>query len=405
MIPIDELKTGELHKVRIACAYIFSPQLAGSDKFIKNLNLHSLKKIYREKAKKYHPDLHSHEQAGMIHKRNERFIKIHESYEVLSSYFHEMVQPISEKSNTKGKIIAIGGAKGGIGKSLFAANLGVFLSNKGLRTVVVDLDLGGANLHLYLGETFINININDFLNKRVSTLQQTMINTKYGPLLIGGDSSQLGAANIHFTRKLKLMRAIKNLDADFIILDLGGDTSYNIIDFFLLADHGIVMTTCDPASYLDAYNFIKIALYRRLNRLFGSESKYKAQKDSDLEQIIREATMPANGSAIEKIEDLVEKVKRQLPRSLPVLNEALSTLKPCLVINRVPQNINVSKIAKRIQEVSSKMLSLKVRHLESIPYQPEIEASAINLVPIVAKPANSDLERKINNIVEYLISN
>jgi flagellar biosynthesis protein FlhG len=316
-----------------------------------------------------------------------------------------MVQSISENANTKGKIIAIGGAKGGIGKSLFAANLGVFLSNKGLRTVVVDLDLGGANLHLYLGETFINININDFLNKRVSTLQQTMINTKYGPLLIGGDSSQLGAANIHFTRKLKLMRAIKNLDADFIILDLGGDTSYNIIDFFLLADHGIVMTTCDPASYLDAYNFIKIALYRRLNRLFGSESKYKEQKDSDLEQIIREATMPANGSEIEKIEDLVEKVKRQLPRSLPVLNEALSTLKPYLVINRVPQNINVSKIVKRIQEVSSKMLSLKVRHLESIPYQPEIEASAINLVPIVANPANCDLERKINDIVEYLISN
>ena len=113
-----------------------------------------------------------------------------------------------------------------------------------------------------------------------------MLNTKYGPLLIGGNSSQLGNANINFMRKLKLMKAIKNLDADFIIIDLGGDTSYNIIDFFLLADHGIVMTTCDPASYLDAYNFIKTALYRKLNRLFGPESKYKAQKDQALEQFI-----------------------------------------------------------------------------------------------------------------------
>ena len=404
MIPIDELKAAEVHKVRIACAYIFSPRLAGSDKFIKNLNFHLLKKVYREKAKKYHPDLHSHEQAEIIHKRNERFVKIHESYEVLSSYFHKRVQSISVKGNTKGKIIAIGGAKGGIGKSLFAANLGVILSNKGLRTVVVDLDLGGANLHLYLGETFINININDFLNKRVSILQQTMINTKYGPFLIGGNSSQLGAANINFMRKLKLMKAIKNLDADFIILDLGGDTSYNIIDFFLLADHGIVMTTCDPASYLDAYNFIKTSLYRKLNRLFGPESKYKAQKDSDLEELVYEATMSTNGSKVIKIEDLVEKVERQLPRSLPVLKEALSTFRPYLIINRAPNNSNVSKIVKRIQAVSSKMLSVKVRYLGSIPYQSEIEASARNLVPFVAKPTNGDLAGKINGIVEHFIS-
>lgn len=42
------------------------------------------------------------------------------------------------------------------------------------------------------------------------------------------------------------------------IMDLGGDTSYNVIDLFLAADTGFVLTTCDPASYLDAYSFIKV---------------------------------------------------------------------------------------------------------------------------------------------------
>jgi len=227
MILIDDLKAAELHKARIACAYIFSPQLAKSNEFLKSLSFDTLKKAYRKKTKKYHPDFYSHEHGEMAKKRSERFIKIQESYEILSSHFYKNIQTVPKKGDSKGKIIAIGGAKGGIGKSLFAANLGVFLSNKGLRTVVVDLDLGGANLHLYLGERFINININDFLKKRVPSLQQAMINTKYGPSLIGGDSSQLGAANIKFTQKIKLLKAIKNIDADYIIIDLGGDTSYN----------------------------------------------------------------------------------------------------------------------------------------------------------------------------------
>ncbi|MEE8430721.1 MAG: P-loop NTPase [Candidatus Desulfatibia sp.] len=405
MIPIDALKTGELQKVRIACSYIFSAQLARSDEFLKSLGFDLLKKTYRKKVKKYHPDFHSNEQPEMINRRSERFIKIRESYEILSSYLPKKPQTISERDNSKGKIVAIGGAKGGIGKSLLAANLGVLLSSKGFRTVVVDLDLGGANLHLYLGETFIKSNINDFLDKSVSTLQQTMISTKYGPLLIGGNSSQLGAANISFMRKLKLMKAVKNLDADFIIIDLGGDTSYNIIDFFLLADHGIVMTTCDPASYLEAYNFIKMALYRKLNRLFGPESKYKAQKDNDLEKLIVEATMSTNGSKVVKVDDLVKKVKRQFPRSLSVLKEAISTFRPYLVVNRIPPNFNESQIIKRIQKVTRQMLSIEVRYLESFFYHPEVELSARSLVPTVVKSASGDLAGRMSRVVECLVNN
>jgi flagellar biosynthesis protein FlhG len=278
----------------------------------------------------------------------------------------------------------------------------VFLANKGFKTVVVDLDLGGANLHLYLGETFIKCNINDFINNKISSLQKSIIPTKYGPYLIGGDSSQLGAANINYMRKLKLMNAIRKIDADYIIIDLGGDTSYNIIDFFLLADHGIVMTTCDPASYVDAYNFIKTALYRKLNRLFGPESKYKDQKDHDLEQLIHKATMPANVSKFVRLENLVEEVKRDMPQSLPVLSEAILAFNPNLIVNRVPPNFNVSQIVGRIREVSMKMLSINVRYLGCVGYQPEIELSARNLVPVVSKDPNCDLAKNFGQITEHL---
>jgi len=162
MLPIDKIGDARLHKIRVACAYLFSPQHARDDRFLMGLELEAVKKAFREKAKRYHPDFHRYEHEEMINKRSERFIRIRESYEIITSHFKKKASPFLGSTHGQAKTIAVGGAKGGIGKSIFAANLGVLLSSMGKRTVVVDL---------------------------------------------------------------------------------GGDTSYNILDFFLTADHGIVLTS------------------------------------------------------------------------------------------------------------------------------------------------------------------
>ncbi|MCG7851474.1 MAG: P-loop NTPase, partial [Methanosarcinaceae archaeon] len=209
----------------------------------------------------------------------------------------------TDKQKNRKKVIAVGGAKGGIGKSIFAVNLALLLSSVG-RTVIIDLDLGGANLHLYLGETHLRWNINDFLNRKIATLQEALVQSRYGVRLIGGDSSQLGSANINFSLKLKLLKAIQQIDADYVILDLGGDTSYNMLDFFLASDCGIVLTTRDPASYLDAYNFIKVSLFRKLNLLLGSNSGNEISKNISLKRLVHEATLSPNGSRVKTINEL-----------------------------------------------------------------------------------------------------
>jgi flagellar biosynthesis protein FlhG len=402
MIPIERLKVSELQDARVACAYLFSSQAAVSDAFIKKLDFETLRKSYLEKVKMYHPDLHRQEKKEIIDWNVRRFIKARRSYEILSSFFDEKNHEAGERYPRGGKIIAIGGGKGGIGKSLFAANLGVFLAKKGFKTVLVDLDLGGANLHLYLGEMFIKKNVNDFINNKLSSLHETMIPTKYGPLLIGGDGSRLGAANISHMRKIKLMNAIKKIDADYIVIDLGGDTSFNMSDFFLMADHGIVMTTCDPASYVDAFSFIKTTLYRKLNRLFGPESKYAEKRDLDLEALIRRATDPSNGSKLVRMESLVAKVKKEMPRSLPVLSEAILAFNPHLVVNKVPQNYDASQIVDRIRDVAAKSLSVNVRYLASIGYRQDVEESARSLIPVVSGTVNCDLAKSLNRVSEGL---
>jgi flagellar biosynthesis protein FlhG len=288
-----------------------------------------------------------------------------------------------------------------------AANLGVLLAAKGFKVALVDLDLGGANLHLCLGyKVLLQQNINDFLRKRVDSLQDIMLKSEYGPYLIGGDSSELGAANIDFGRKLKLLKAVENLNADFVILDLGGDTSYNIIDFFLKADFGIIMTTRDSASYIGAYHFLKAAMYRRFHRLFGPESRFKSYRNADLERLIHDAIMPVGGVAPKTINELLERVRAEQPAHFPFVSEVVEKFSSYLLVNKVPNRLwdsfDVNPIITRIQQVTKSYLSKEVTYLGSISQQPEVESSMMDLVPVVSKYPKGRMAIELTNVLARL---
>jgi flagellar biosynthesis protein FlhG len=325
-------------------------------------------------------------------------------YKFCDSHGFKQMELGFEKDTFKKKIIAVGGAKGGVGKSVFAANLAVFLSTKGFKTVIIDLDLGGANVHLYLGKSFLlKQNINDFLKKRVKTLEEIKVKSDYGPFLIGGSSSELGTANIEFMKKMRLIKAIGNIDADYIILDLGGDMSLNSLDFFLQADYGIVVTTPESASYMSSYHFIKEALYRKLRRLFGPESKFRGERDIDLEKFIHKATQSSDTLNMNTIEEFMDKVRKSRPQSLSLITKALSEIHPCLVLNKVPQFSNIHHVPSMIQEVSKKWLSKEVTFLGEISAQIEIEASVLDQVPAIARYPRGRMAMEMENIVNNLL--
>ncbi|MCP3901172.1 MAG: AAA family ATPase [Desulfobacteraceae bacterium] len=403
MLKINKMTEMERKQALSACSYLFSPEKAKNINFIKELNSAELKKAFREKAKRYHPDLHVHEKSKMVLKRQKRFIIIQDSYNLLKNYIIDTNRPVKKRKSIEKKIIAIGGAKGGVGKSLFAANLSVVLSSMGLKTVVADLDLGGANMHLYLGITYLKNSINNYLRKQYDSIDDIMTSTKYGPVLIGGDSSQLGTSNIHFTQKLKLLNAIKSIKADCIILDLGGDTSYNMLDFFLAADAGVVMTTCEPASYLDAYNFIKVAIYRKLNRIFGSEFNNEFEANPELKKIIKHATSSSHNTSVKNINELLDSLRTQQPQSVSFISDILNKFSPHLIINRITSGTNIKPYSDRIRNVSKKMLTIDVNHTGSINYCPEFENSVKGLIPYSVKYPNSELTNNIRQIANILL--
>ncbi len=400
---VNRLRTDKMRELKAACACLFSEAAAEKDDFLDSLDVDMVKRAYRRNARVHHPDMNIATVVNDV--TSDRFLAIQRSYEVLVNYLEEM-KPVADIALSRGKIIAIGGAKGGIGKSIIAANLGIYLASLGLKTVLVDLDLGGSNLHLYLGyRSLLRSSINDFLKKRAESLTDVMIETPHGPILIGGDSSELGSANIDFMKKVKLIKAINTIEADCVILDLGGDTSFNILDFFLQADHGIVVTTRDSAAYIGAYHFLKASIYRKLNRLTGMETRKGAdRKDATLEKYIHDSTMSDNGASPRTINELIASVRTDCPQYLAMVMKAVWEFNPYLVVNRVPQGIHPEEVAGKIQKVAKKWLARDVRLLGSIGRHIDVERSTIDLIPAIARNPGSVFAGEIAAIGNKLVT-
>ena len=119
-------------------------------------------------------------------------------------------------------IWAVGGGKGGTGKSFVASSLGLSLAGLGHDVVLVDVDLGAPNLHTFFGMNDAHPNIGDFLAGRFRSLNDAVLRTPFERLgLIRGPENAFFIANLNHYKKLKLMRHIKILEARHVVLNLG----------------------------------------------------------------------------------------------------------------------------------------------------------------------------------------
>jgi flagellar biosynthesis protein FlhG len=163
------------------------------------------------------------------------------------------------------RIIAIGGGKGGIGKSMISSSLALTLAQEGQRVILFDADLGGANAHTCLGIPTPEATVADFVSQKVHSLEEVTTPTGFANLgLISGALDWMQAANPKAHEKARLGDALLKVDADVLVIDLGAGTGLHTIDFFLLAEKGIVALIPEPTAIENAYRFIKMACIRRL---------------------------------------------------------------------------------------------------------------------------------------------
>lgn len=294
------------------------------------------------------------------------------------------------------EIWAVGGGKGGVGKSLVSILIALELARQNKKTIIVDLDLGGANLHTLMGIRTPARTLHDFVNRKYSSMEEICIQTPVANLqLVCGASEILSLANPQYAQKNKIVQSIMGLSADHIILDLGAGTAYNVLDFFLIADNPIAVVTPQPISIQNAYAFVRNAVYRKLSRLAGQQPS--------LQQLIKTAMDPKNDSRMRTISDLIETIgKDHHPEIATRLSDAIGKINPWIVTNlaRHERDYNAGRI---IQLVAEKYLTVKAKELGAISYDSNIENVVSQMRPLSQLPVNSAARADVVPLVQRLI--
>ena len=164
-------------------------------------------------------------------------------------------------------IIPIASGKGGVGKSFIAANLAIALAKLGKQVIVADLDFGGSNLHTCLGIHNTNPGIGDFLRARYSKLKDLLVETENENLkFLAGDVRSPFLANMHHSQKMRLINNLRQLECEYLILDLGSGSTYNTLDYFGMTQLGMIITTAEHASTVNMLTFLKLFAFRVIER-------------------------------------------------------------------------------------------------------------------------------------------
>jgi len=294
------------------------------------------------------------------------------------------------------QIWAVGGGKGGVGKSVISILLAFWLTRMGKRTILVDLDLGGANLHTLMGIKSPPRTLNDFITRRLDSLEEVCIDTDVENLrLICGASDILTLSNPHVAHKIKIINHVSKLDSDYIVLDLGAGTSFNVLDFFLAAEKKIVVMTPQPTAIQNAYSFVRNVVYRRISRL--------ASQQPPLQAMIKSAMDENNELRVRTIRDLLQAVEDISGNEvMETLRGEIEAIRPTVITNMVTNNSD-KNAGRVIQLVSEKYLMVHPRNLDSVAYDKQISQMVSNMVPITSLGQSSDAFANLYDITMKLL--
>ncbi|MCM2324069.1 MAG: P-loop NTPase [Oligoflexia bacterium] len=291
------------------------------------------------------------------------------------------------------QIWAVGGGKGGVGKSLVASSLSISLSRLNNRVVAMDLDLGGANLHTTLGVDLPRQTLSDLFTQRTNRLDQCLVASGIPNLdLISGAQDAVGITQIGPEEKARLLSQITELDADYAVLDLGAGSGENTLDFFLYADVGVLILLPEPTSIENAYRFIKSAYYRRL---------LHARSLREIRPLIETAMDGKNNQGIRSPADLFRRVNERNPEAGMRLKQEIEKFRPKLIVNQARTQTDID-IGFSVKAVCKKYFGIEVDYIGYLDYDSSVWQAVRRKRPLMLEFPNSKLVSSMDRVVQYL---
>jgi len=267
--------------------------------------------------------------------------------------------PLRGRAEPGSTIIAVGGGKGGVGKSFVSSSLSIFLAQLGFDTLAVDLDLGGANLHTSLGLPLSTKGVNEFIYDPKLEFKDIMQDTLWPKLkLISGSSEVYDTANVDESQRSRLMSSIFRHKCDFTVLDLSAGTHTATLDFFLMAQHKVVVFTPEPSSVENAYRFLKASFFRKLRRY-----EYQLQLKAQIDELLAGKT----NHSVKSPSDLIRALVKQEPILGMKLKNILTDMNFEIVLNQARTRQEVD-MGHALQSVCNKYFGFPCEFLGGLEY-------------------------------------
>jgi flagellar biosynthesis protein FlhG len=291
-------------------------------------------------------------------------------------------------------IIAVGGGKGGIGKSVVCTNLAIGMALSGQKVVLMDTDFGASNLHAMLGINNPAYGFQDLFNENFPNKQSLLIDTGISNLkFVSGAGDNPGSANIDTDKVNTVISFIKSLEADTILLDLGPGTNFNVIDFFNISIQNVVLTTPEITSVMKTFSFIRSVLFRRISLAF--------QGNPEIQKLVDHSN-PGNANFEIYTTDLLrEQFTKDFPDHLEQLNAIVKGFTPGLVVNRVRSKKDLLT-GDNLLKLVKKFLKVEATYLGYIIESDRVRDSVDEMVPFLIKDPQSKPSENLQQIISSL---
>ncbi len=290
---------------------------------------------------------------------------------------------------------AVGGGKGGIGKSFISSSLAICLSRLGKKVTLVDLDLGSANLHTCLGAKIPHLTLSDFISERVPDLSQVMVETDMpGLSFISGFNDALNVADMGAPARTRLIDSLRSLPTPYVILDLGAGTSETTLDFFLAADKKIVALTPEPTSVENAYRFMKSSFYRKLRQ---------AEEELGIQNLIEAAMDGRNKHGIRSPADLIKHINDVDPQAGLRLMHKISSFQIQLLLNQVRTRSDI-ELGHSMKSVCHKYFGIEANYLGFIDHDNAVWQALRKKRPLIVEHPYSSIVGQFLNMTRNLLN-
>ena len=242
------------------------------------------------------------------------------SWETLPGASPPVFRPVIRRSG-EARIVAVTSGKGGVGKTNLTVNLAIALAREGQRVIVIDADLGMANVDVVLG-TVSKYHLMHLLQPDIS-LEDVLIHGPHGVNYISGGSAIERAVELSAAERQQLMNKLTACGAmaDIILIDTGAGLGQSVLDFILAADEVLLVTTPEPTALTDAYAVMKAYSLQAdnknlriiINRVYDeAESRDVLMKLQRTAERFLRLPLEALGSVYED-RNVMNAVKRQSP--------------------------------------------------------------------------------------------